>query len=47
MSNRVVWVDIPVLDLERAMDFYTKVLGSPVAKVGDPNFTFGLLAHGQ
>ena len=45
MSNRVVWVDIPVTNLERAMDFYAKVLGSPVSKVGSPEFMFGLLTH--
>ncbi|MEO8344625.1 MAG: VOC family protein [Betaproteobacteria bacterium] len=45
MSNRIVWVDIPVLDLERAIAFYSKVLGSPVTKEGGPGFVFGLLPH--
>ena len=45
MSNRIVWVDIPVLELERAMRFYTAVLGSPVTKEGGPGFVFGLLQH--
>lgn len=45
MSNRVVWVDIPVLDLERAISFYSAVLGSPVTKEGGPGFIFGLLPH--
>ena len=45
MSNRIVWVDIPVLDLERAIRFYTAVLGSPVTKEGGPGFVFGLLPH--
>lgn len=45
MSNRVVWVDIPVLDLERAIAFYSAVLGSPVTKEGGPGFVFGLLPH--
>ena len=45
MSNRVVWVDIPVLDLDRAIAFYSAVLGSPVTKEGGPGFVFGLLPH--
>jgi predicted enzyme related to lactoylglutathione lyase len=45
MSNRIVWVDIPVLDLERAIAFYSAVLGSPVTKEGAPGFVFGLLPH--
>jgi hypothetical protein len=45
VSNRIVWVDIPVLDLERAISFYTAVLGSPVTKEGGPGFVFGLLPH--
>lgn len=45
MSNRFVWVDIPVLNLERAMAFYSKVLGAPVTREGGPGFVFGLLSH--
>ena len=45
MSNRIVWVDIPVLDLERAIGFYSAVLGSTVTKEGGPGFVFGLLPH--
>lgn len=45
MSNRIVWVDIPVLNLERAMAFYSKLLGAPVTKEGGPGFEFGLLPH--
>lgn len=45
MSNRVVWVDIPVLDLGRAITFYSAVLGTPVVKEGGPGFAFGLLPH--
>ena len=45
MSNRIVWVDIPVLNLERAMAFYSKVIGAPVTKEGGPGFLFGLLPH--
>lgn len=30
MAHSIVWVDIPVLDLARAMTFYSKVLGAEV-----------------
>ncbi|MDC8785545.1 VOC family protein [Roseateles koreensis] len=45
MNNNVVWVDIPVTDLDRAMVFYSAVLGREVTKAGGPGFVFGLLAH--
>ena len=45
MSNRIVWVDIPVANLERAITFYSAVLGVPVTKEGGPGFVFGLLPH--
>jgi len=46
MSHRFVWVDIPVLDLERSIAFYSAVLGSAVTREGGPGFTFGVLDHG-
>lgn len=45
MSHRIVWVDIPVSDLDRAIAFYSAVLGSTVSKEGGPGFVFGLLPH--
>jgi len=45
MSNTFVWVDIPVTDLDRAVTFYSAVVGRPVSKVGGPGFTFGLFDH--
>ena len=45
MSNTFVWVDIPVLDLDRAIAFYAAVVGKPVDKMGGPGFTFGLFKH--
>jgi predicted enzyme related to lactoylglutathione lyase len=45
MSNRLVWVDIPVSNLDRAIQFYSAVIGAPVAKEGGPGFAFGLLPH--
>jgi uncharacterized protein len=43
MTNQVVWVDIPVLDLDRAMRFYSAVLGNPVQKQDYPGMSIGLL----
>ena len=48
MSHRVVWVDIPVVDLDRAIAFYAAVLGTPVtreASAGEGDGAFGLFAH--
>lgn len=43
LHNSLVWVDIPVLDLDRAIGFYSAVLGEPVTRQGGPGFAFGLL----
>ena len=45
MTNQVVWADIPVVDLDRAIRFYSAVLGSPVKKEPFPNMTIGVLPH--
>ena len=45
MSNTFVWVDIPVVDLDRAIAFYGAVVGKPVDKIGGPGFNFGLFKH--
>ena len=45
MSSTFVWVDIPVRDLDRAIAFYSAVLGSAVTKETGPGFTFGLFPH--
>ena len=34
MSHRFVWVDIPVVDLERAIAFYSAVLACAVTREG-------------
>ena len=44
-QNQFVWVDIPVTDLNRAISFYSAVLGAPVSRQGGPGFFFGLLAN--
>ncbi len=43
MANQVVWVDIPVLDLDRAMRFDSAVLGGEVTKQEFSGMTFSLL----
>jgi len=45
MHNQFVWVDIPVAHLDRAIAFYSHVLGGTVSKEGGDGFVFGLLPH--
>lgn len=35
MKSNLVWFDIPVLDLDRAIRFYSAVLGAPAVKEPD------------
>ena len=43
MANQLVWVDIPVTDLDRAIRFYSAILGAPVRKQEFPGMTIALL----
>lgn len=45
MNNTFCWIDIPVVDLDRAIQFYTVVLGRPVEKISEHGVEFGLLPH--
>ncbi len=45
--NRVVWMDIPVADLGRAIAFYKGVLAIDVGREKFENFEFGILAHDE
>ena len=45
MANQSVWCDIPVLDLDRAMRFYSAVLGQDLKKQEFPGMTIGVLLH--
>ncbi|HET6654843.1 MAG TPA: VOC family protein [Gammaproteobacteria bacterium] len=47
MKNQVVWVDIPVTDLDRAIDFYSAVLGDRVDRMDAGGVTIGLLPHDE
>jgi uncharacterized protein len=39
------WTDIPVIDLDRAIEFYSAVIGKKVSKESAEGFEFGLLPH--
>jgi predicted enzyme related to lactoylglutathione lyase len=43
MANVIGWCDIPVTDLDRAITFYSAVLGKTVSKETVGEITFGLL----
>jgi predicted enzyme related to lactoylglutathione lyase len=43
MSNQIVWCDIPVTNLDRAIKFYSTVLGKPVIKQSVGGMDYGLL----
>ena len=45
MANQIVWCDIPVLDLDRAVKFYSAILGQPVKKQEFSGMTIGILPH--
>lgn len=44
-ANTFCWIDIPVLDLNRAMRFYSAILDQPVEKMAEHGFEFALLPH--
>jgi predicted enzyme related to lactoylglutathione lyase len=44
-GNTICWTDIPVADLDRAIEFYSAVLGSPVLRQSMQGHDFGLLPH--
>ena len=46
MKNQVVWFDIPVRDLDRAIKFYAVVLGSEIEERTFPGGAIGVLPHG-
>ncbi len=47
MNNQVVWVDMPVVDLDRAIRFYSVLLAAEVKKQEFDQFKFGLLPHAE
>ncbi len=47
MANQIVWVDIPVKDLDRAIKFYSAVLGGNVKKEEFGGTGIGVLPHSE
>src|SRR4029077_7747536 len=47
VANQIVWCDIPVLDLERAIRFYRAALATEVHRQEFPETAIGLLPHAQ
>ena len=45
MANPVVWVDIPVKNVDRAMRFYASVLDLELKKEEFPTLSVGLVPH--
>jgi len=43
MRNQIVWCDIPVKDLDRALKFYSAVLGVKIERQTVDGMSFGLL----
>jgi predicted enzyme related to lactoylglutathione lyase/uncharacterized protein YndB with AHSA1/START domain len=46
-GNQIVWCDIPVKDLDRAIRFYSAVLGAPIKKEQHEGMSFAVLPHGD
>src|SRR5207237_7548316 len=44
-ADTLCWTDIPVTNLDRAIKFYSAVLGNEVRKMSEAGFEYGLLPH--
>jgi predicted enzyme related to lactoylglutathione lyase len=44
-ENTLCWTDIPVANLDRAIKFYSAVLGAEVRKMSEGGMEYGLLPH--
>ncbi|HEV2045609.1 MAG TPA: VOC family protein [Chthoniobacterales bacterium] len=44
-ADTLCWTDIPVTNLDRAIEFYSAVLGQEVSKMSESGFEYGLLPH--
>jgi len=44
-ADTLCWTDIPVTNLDRAIKFYSAILGKEVRKVSETGFEYGLLPH--
>lgn len=45
MASAIVWFDIPAIDLDRAVEFYSAVLGKLVKKEQFPQVAIGVFPH--
>ncbi len=45
MANQIVWCDIPVVNLDRAIKFYSAVLGAEVKRQEFSGIAVGILPH--
>jgi len=44
-ADTLCWTDIPVTNLDRAIKFYSAVLGREVSKMSEGGMAYGLLPH--
>ena len=44
-TDTLCWTDIPVTNLDRAIKFYSAILGKEVKKLSDGGAEYGLLPH--
>jgi len=44
-ADTLCWTDIPVTNLDRAIKFYSAILGTEVRKISEAGFEYGLLPH--
>ena len=44
-ADTLCWTDIPVANLDRAIKFYSAVLGQDVGKMSEGGVEYGLLPH--
>jgi len=45
MANQIVWFDMPVKDLDRAIKFYSAVLGAPLNRQQFSGMSFATFPH--
>src|ERR1700747_1652020 len=46
-TDTLCWTDIPVMNLDRAIKFYSAVLGKEVKKLAESGMEYGLLPHAE
>ena len=44
-ADTLCWTDIPVMNLDRAIKFYSAVLGKEVKRLSEDGMEYGLLPH--